>query len=1267
MKKITKTTSILIIQAMLLGNCAWAGEISAAVSTTLSPQVTIQLPIFHKLYAHRLSREKKAVAFKLEELIRKAEQYMPFSEDKNADWSEFNSMVSIIKKYKGVDALVINSEKDQQKFHPYGKMQFRSADEEIFLKATVENVAQHVHNGVVLIVREDKGDYVKISVMDNGNGIINEKTGEREAIRDAIQWQVSFGDKKGYSNGRLPENKGRALTTAVGKAADLALIEQPEESAIVIPDKVSSESVHPKLIYDCENNNKSHMIVTGYFYKAQHEFDLKEKWRKDLIEKLKLRLNLGLTLKEMSQVEFAAVLHQLANKMSAITTNMVFIEIDKIKKKYMPDVKEILEAAKKIKSIYFSIRETFKPVRQFKEQEVVKIYKKINLLNEKFKDLRKIKEKGNITGEAEKILDAELFCFDFMKRRIATLVDGIKNEHFNLQELLEKEKARGNFEIAEDTNTEIFGYKDGLDFVLRNLRNNVFAHADSKHMRYLVKIKEDNGFLVITFEDFGPGFSVDRLKNQAVNLKFWNYEEAQYASDEETIKLIFEKKFSQRYKFGRPHGLGLWLCRKIIEKYFKGTITAENRKDAHGARFIIKIPITQKKNKPVIQDNADIDFRGRKELREKIKGLEELLLNSPKDQDLKSKIKALKYLMQLLNKISVGYDLLGYRQLEEEAVTRLKNENSKFVVYSGKMLDESILEEKFGKDTIAISLLMLEEALRDIKNQQTYGRYKLPVGTVMRGILLSKAADLFKKGPQQFYAYMAEAIREFKKKIEIADVLDTQTMKDLRRGLRKYGFTLDQIKEAFLKIRTDKLIDYGFSNYPYEDEMQQRLILRDFENIIEQKQLNNEKKEVVVYAAGLGREPTEAIELVELFDQAVSNKINETRRKEWSLKFIGIDANDEPIKNAQEAFDAINNQEFFNHDLNINISMHVERANVMDINALKKIAKHGKGDYVFHRHVIYFNKHISGNGFNIKDISYDYMPCILESYLSIRNIFSLLCKTDTRYVTDPIDASLLQFRIGESALVLRIPGTELVKLDGLISEEMPLVDELYNIGTGIYRVIDVKQLLKSGLKGFLEVIENQIDFEKSTDVQKQAKSKFETKVQRYKSSALNWESMRKKIMRVGRDYFGRGKPAGHFWPEIEKSFQSPQAISLIAAATVRGKERIIGYITGVPESEDRIYTVGAAVEKKYRQNKVASKLFKKFVLIAREQGFKKLKVHTDEQPIIKAIESAECSFSVKVKDSLGSCLFFNIPDEQKITGPLGIISDDAEMLIGQAI
>ena len=79
------------------------------------------------------------------------------------------------------------------------------------------------------------------------------------------------------------------------------------------------------------------------------------------------------------------------------------------------------------------------------------------------------------------------------------------------------------------------------------------------------------GPFVVTFDDDGPGIPEDNLES------------------------IFERFYSERPSehFGQHSGLGLSICRQIMETY-GGSIAASNRRAADGrvlgARFIVRLP-----------------------------------------------------------------------------------------------------------------------------------------------------------------------------------------------------------------------------------------------------------------------------------------------------------------------------------------------------------------------------------------------------------------------------------------------------------------------------------------------------------------------------------------------------------------------------------------------------------------------------------------------------------------------------------------------------
>ena len=113
--------------------------------------------------------------------------------------------------------------------------------------------------------------------------------------------------------------------------------------------------------------------------------------------------------------------------------------------------------------------------------------------------------------------------------------------------------------------------------VFRNIIDNAlsFSPANSKIVVELTR-EPRGGPFVVTIDDEGPGIPEDNLES------------------------IFRRFYSERpaEHFGQHSGLGLSICRQIMETY-GGTITATNRKSADGrvtgARFTIRVPVAAAK------------------------------------------------------------------------------------------------------------------------------------------------------------------------------------------------------------------------------------------------------------------------------------------------------------------------------------------------------------------------------------------------------------------------------------------------------------------------------------------------------------------------------------------------------------------------------------------------------------------------------------------------------------------------------------------------
>jgi len=115
------------------------------------------------------------------------------------------------------------------------------------------------------------------------------------------------------------------------------------------------------------------------------------------------------------------------------------------------------------------------------------------------------------------------------------------------------------------------GMESRLGQVFRNLIANAVSFSPPGGT-IRVAAQRSGGFVVVTIEDDGPGIPEGKLE------------------------AIFDRFYSERpagEKFGTHSGLGLSISKQIVEAH-RGTIRAENRRDANGAivgaRFIVRLP-----------------------------------------------------------------------------------------------------------------------------------------------------------------------------------------------------------------------------------------------------------------------------------------------------------------------------------------------------------------------------------------------------------------------------------------------------------------------------------------------------------------------------------------------------------------------------------------------------------------------------------------------------------------------------------------------------
>jgi signal transduction histidine kinase len=302
----------------------------------------------------------------------------------------------------------------------------------------------------------------------------------------------------------------------------------------------------------------------------------------------------GLGMQGMVFVEMAMLAHQLANDILPVSeTAISLVSLDEMKASDRKDVDVLKRTGIALKNINAFMVEILEQGTVPKVEDVIGFISRVQKLKKILPELMKIKESKRLGPELGGILDKQLSCIDEISRRVEVMLFGVKEEKFKIADCFKAElKWQAVNESVRDI-APIFGYKGGLEFVVRNMRYNVIYHSGRTVQKDYSQVKVDKGNLIMVFADQGKGFDIDVLKQKAVELGFWTVQKAEAASDQEAINLIFKKGFSLRYEKGKTHGLGLWLCSNIIRRYYKGSITAANATQGQGAVFTVTIPLKQ--------------------------------------------------------------------------------------------------------------------------------------------------------------------------------------------------------------------------------------------------------------------------------------------------------------------------------------------------------------------------------------------------------------------------------------------------------------------------------------------------------------------------------------------------------------------------------------------------------------------------------------------------------------------------------------------------
>lgn len=163
-----------------------------------------------------------------------------------------------------------------------------------------------------------------------------------------------------------------------------------------------------------------------------------------------------------------------------------------------------------------------------------------------------------------KVLDFENGKVDFYKE-VFNLKDLVKGIMSTWEELAERRSLEFVLDCKEDV--KIQADKKWIKEVIMNLVDNAFKMTDKGSVKISIKTKNDS--VLISVSDTGVGMSENTLSHL-----FNKFEKG--------------KEGWKRDMFGT--GLGLYLCKKIIEEGHDGKIYASSLGEGKGAVFFVELP-----------------------------------------------------------------------------------------------------------------------------------------------------------------------------------------------------------------------------------------------------------------------------------------------------------------------------------------------------------------------------------------------------------------------------------------------------------------------------------------------------------------------------------------------------------------------------------------------------------------------------------------------------------------------------------------------------
>jgi signal transduction histidine kinase len=182
------------------------------------------------------------------------------------------------------------------------------------------------------------------------------------------------------------------------------------------------------------------------------------------------------------------------------------------------------------------------------------------------KDMEVMSESlNNLKNLTQKLFDVQQYDLNKIKlnKETINLNDFLNKIYQEFKIIIEEKNIDFKFKNKIDKNKEIEIDKYQIRQVLTNLLNNAIKFADKNNPQITIELKEKNNSVQIAVIDNGEGVS-DKDK-----------------------KRVFEKFQTTKASKGTGIGLGLYLCKKIIELH-KGEIWIDNNEDS-GTKFIFEL------------------------------------------------------------------------------------------------------------------------------------------------------------------------------------------------------------------------------------------------------------------------------------------------------------------------------------------------------------------------------------------------------------------------------------------------------------------------------------------------------------------------------------------------------------------------------------------------------------------------------------------------------------------------------------------------------